>query len=44
MAIATVVIESGIKGGSMNTANLAHSYGRELFAVPGRTTDIKSMG
>jgi len=44
MAVATVVIESGIKGGSMNTANLAHSYGRELFAVPGRATDSRSMG
>jgi DNA processing protein len=28
----------------MNTANLAHRYGRELFAVPGRPTDIKSEG
>jgi len=35
MAHATIVIESGIKGGSMNTANLAHQYGRELFATPG---------
>ena len=42
MANATVVIESGVAGGSMNTANLAHRYGRELFAVPGRPTDIKS--
>lgn len=44
MAHATVVIESGVAGGSMNTANLAHRYGRELFAVPGRPTDIKSEG
>jgi len=28
----------------MNTAHLAHLYGREIFAVPGRTTDIKSAG
>lgn len=44
MAHATVVIESGVKGGSMNTANLAHQYGRELFALPGRPSDHKSAG
>ena len=44
MAHATIVIESGVSGGSMNTATLAHRYGRELFAVPGRPTDIKSGG
>ena len=38
------VIESGVQGGSMNTANLAHQYGRELFAVPGRYSDHKSQG
>ncbi len=41
---ATLVIESGIKGGSMYTAHLAHQYGRELFAVPGRPTDEMSQG
>jgi len=40
----TVVIESGMKGGSMNTADLAHQYGRELFALPGRISDPKSEG
>ena len=44
MAHATVVIESGIAGGSMNTATLAHRYGREIFAVPGRPSDLKSQG
>lgn len=44
MAHVTVVIESGVKGGSMNTADLAHQYGRELFAVPGRPSDHKSVG
>lgn len=44
MAHATVVIESGVQGGSMNTAKLAHQYGRELFAVPGRYSDHKSQG
>ena len=44
MAHANVVIESAVKGGSMNTADLAHQYGRELFAVPGRPSDLKSGG
>lgn len=35
LADATIVIESDIKGGSMITAELAHGYNRELFAVPG---------
>lgn len=41
---ATVVVESGVKGGSMLTANLALGYEREVFAVPGRITDAKSKG
>ncbi len=41
---ATVVIESGIKGGSMITAEIAFGYNREIFAVPGRVTDHKSIG
>ena len=44
MAHATIVVESAISGGSMNTATFAHHYGRELFAVPGRPTDLKSGG
>lgn len=44
MSHATIVIESGEQGGSMNTANLAHQYGREIFAVPGRYSDLKSQG
>lgn len=41
---ATIVIESAIKGGSLITANLANDYSREVFAVPGKTTDIYSQG
>ncbi|MDN3665039.1 DNA-processing protein DprA [Algibacter miyuki] len=41
---ATIVIESAEKGGSLVTADIAVSYNRELFAVPGRTTDIQSVG
>lgn len=41
---ATIVIETGIKGGSMITAHLANSYNRDVFAIPGKTTDTKSEG
>lgn len=41
---ATVVIETAIKGGSMITAKLADGYNRDVFALPGRTTDKNSTG
>ena len=41
---ATIVIESAEKGGSLVTADIANSYNREVFAVPGRTTDSQSKG
>jgi len=41
---ATVVIESAAKGGSLVTAELASSYNRDVFAVPGRPTDLLSKG
>ena len=41
---ATVVIESAEKGGSLITADIANSYNRDVFAVPGRITDIYSKG
>jgi len=41
---ATIVIESAEKGGSLVTADIANSYDREVFAVPGRTTDSQSQG
>ncbi len=44
MADGTIVIETASKGGSMITAELTYDYNRDLFAVPGRVTDSKSMG
>jgi DNA processing protein len=41
---ATIVIESAEKGGSLVTADIAHSYNRDVFAVPGRPTDKLSTG
>jgi len=41
---ATVVIESAEKGGSLITADIANSYNRDVFAIPGRITDAYSRG
>ncbi|NNC71201.1 MAG: DNA-protecting protein DprA [Flavobacteriaceae bacterium] len=41
---ATLVIESAEKGGSLITADLANSYNRDVFALPGRVTDAFSSG
>jgi DNA processing protein len=41
---ATLVIESGIKGGALITADIAGSYNRDVFAVPGRPEDQWSAG
>lgn len=41
---ATIVIESAEKGGSLVTADIALSYNREVFALPGRVTDNQSKG
>jgi len=41
---ATIVIESSKKGGSLITADIAHSYNRDVFAVPGKPTDKQSEG
>ena len=44
MSDATIVIETGIKGGSMITAEMANSYNKDVFAIPGKITDSKSAG
>ncbi len=41
---ATLIIESGIKGGALITADIAASYNRDVMAVPGRTDDQWSAG
>ena len=41
---ALIVIESGVKGGSLITAELANGYNKDVFAIPGRTNDAKSEG
>lgn len=41
---ATIVIESGPKGGSLITADIANSYNRDVFAYPGRAKDEMSLG
>lgn len=44
MSEATVVVESAEKGGSLVTADIANSYSRDVFAVPGRVEDKFSSG
>jgi len=44
IADATIVVETQVKGGSMITAELANNYNRDVFAFPGKVTDIKSSG
>lgn len=44
LADATVVVESAERGGALSTAAHARSYGRSVFAVPGRATDEHSAG
>lgn len=44
IADATLVVESGIKGGALITADMAGSYNRDVFALPGRSTDTYSHG
>ncbi|MBN1953327.1 MAG: DNA-processing protein DprA [Bacteroidales bacterium] len=44
LADATLIIESAEKGGALITADLANSYNRDVFAVPGRPGDYYSKG
>ncbi|WP_316739249.1 DNA-processing protein DprA [Pedobacter aquatilis] len=44
IADATIVIEASIKGGALITAEIANSYNKDVYAFPGRTTDVYSEG
>lgn len=41
---ALVVVESKMDGGSMITADIAHSYNRDVLAFPGKSSDENSSG
>lgn len=44
LADATIIVESAEKGGSLVTADIADSYNRDVFALPGRNSDPFSKG
>lgn len=44
LSLATIVIEANQKSGSLITASHAAMQGREVFALPGRITDLRSIG
>jgi DNA processing protein len=41
---AVIVVEAARKGGALITADIANSYNRDVFAIPGRTGDPFSEG
>ncbi len=44
MVDALVVVEAARSGGALITADIANSYNRDVFAFPGRTSDVYSEG
>jgi DNA processing protein len=44
MARGTVVVEAGLRSGSLNTARTASAHGRVVAAVPGPVTSMMSAG
>ncbi len=44
LSMATIIIESAIKGGSLLTAKYANSYNRDVFAFPGGVGERLSEG
>lgn len=44
LSAATMVVEAGLKSGSLITADLAVKFGRKLFTVPGMLTSALSQG
>ncbi len=41
---AIVVVEAAVTGGALITANIANTYNRDVFALPGKVTDKYSQG
>lgn len=39
-----MVVEAARKGGALITADIANSYNRDVFAIPGRIGDVYSEG
>lgn len=44
LADATLVVESATEGGALVTADIANSYNRDVFAVPGNVSSVYSQG
>ncbi len=44
LSFATIIVESKSVGGGLITVNMAQSYGRDIYALPGRIDDIRSEG
>lgn len=44
MCDAIVVVEAKLKGGALITAEIANSYGRDVFTFPGKVYDKRSQG
>ncbi len=44
MSDACILVESAAKGGGLITADISRSYGRDVFAFPGRVGDAYSEG
>lgn len=41
---AVIIVESSKKGGSLITAELGNGYNKDVFALPGKITDVRSEG
>jgi len=41
---AIVVVEAAVSGGALITANIANTYNRDVFALPGKVSDTYSQG